>query len=119
MNERLLSFFENPNSLIKSTLLAIREMIMNSNLMIKETIKYGMPCYVIDHKPICYVWIDRKSSIPYILFVDGKKLHHPVLQSGTRKKMKVLLIDPSNEIPSQLIDEILTSAVTLKLGQIK
>ncbi len=69
---------------------------------------------------MCYLWRDKKSNEPYILMVEGKHLHHPKLEKGDRKRMKILRIDPNKDIDIELIHLILEKALDLyRNGQIK
>ncbi|OHX65171.1 hypothetical protein NH26_01790 [Flammeovirga pacifica] len=100
----------------KSCYLALRSIIIDANPKIEETIKYSMPCFCIEKKPLCYLWKDKKTEEPYILFVDGKLLQHHKLESGTRKKMKVLPINPNQDLDLVLIQDILKMAIDLKIN---
>lgn len=101
----------------KSCLLALRTIILNSHTDISETVKYAMPCFTYSGKPICYLWIDKVTYEPYVLFVDGKKLSHPKLETGTRKRMKILRIDSQKDIPARTLKAILKEALQLKASE--
>ncbi|MCI5054495.1 MAG: DUF1801 domain-containing protein, partial [Flavobacteriales bacterium] len=85
---------EEPN---KSCLLALRSIILKQNSRINETVKWGMPCFCIEKKPFCYLWVDKKTHEPYILMVEGKNLDHPSLEMGTRAKMKIFRVNPQED----------------------
>ena len=85
--------------------------ILQSKAEISETTKYGMPCFCIGKKPILYLWADKKSSYPYILFVDGRLLDHPSLESGNRSRMKTLPVDPNKNMPINLINKLLREII--------
>ncbi len=72
-----------------------------------------MPCFCFGKKAICYLWKDKKSNIPYILFVDGNRLNHVLLESGDRARMKILWVDANQDIPIQDILDVLNSAIYL------
>lgn len=101
---------EEPN---KSCLLALRDIILGQDEEITETVKYGMPCFCYRQKMFCYLWVDKKSKRPYILFVEGKRLNHPELKSEGRARMKVLHIDPEIDMPIELIVLLLNNALDL------
>ena len=61
----------------------------------------------------CYLWIDKKTNEPYILMVEGKHLNYPELEEGDRKRMKVLRIDPNQDLPLKIIETILQKALEL------
>jgi hypothetical protein len=113
MNEQLHNFFlsqEEPN---KACLLALRSIILMQDQHITETQKYGMPCFCYKKKMFCYLWTDKKTSQPYILFVEGKHLDHPELESGDRARMKILRVDPNKDLPLRTIESILKMALDL------
>ncbi len=108
---------EEPN---KSCFLALREIIIAAHSEINETIKYGMPCFYFKNKSMCYLWKDKKSNEPYILFVEGKLIEHPKLEQGDRKRMKVLPTLADKDLELDIIVEVLQIAVQLYVsGKIK
>lgn len=89
-----------------SCFLALRDIILRYDEAISETKKYGMPCFVYKNKALCYFWSDKKTNEPYILFVDGTLLDHSALETGDRKRMKILRIDPTKDIDVSLLGEL-------------
>lgn len=68
----------------------------------------------------CYLWTDKKTDEPYILFVEGKHLAHPELEVGKRSKMKILKINPNTDLPLPTIKLLLNNALNLyRNGTIK
>jgi hypothetical protein len=108
---------EEPN---KSCLLALRSIILNQDINITETRKYGMPCFCYKKKMFCYLWTDKKTQEPYILMVEGRFLDHPKLEIGKRSRMKIFRVDPNKDLPVKAITSILNTAVDLyRKGVIK
>lgn len=108
---------EEPN---KSCLLALRNIILEQDLAVTETMKWGMPCFCFKKKMFCYLWTDKKTHQPYLLFVEGKHLHHPQLETGQRARMKIFRVDPEEDLPLDIIQLLLTKAIDLyKNGTIK
>ncbi|WP_343509906.1 DUF1801 domain-containing protein [Algoriphagus sp. SE2] len=97
----------------KSCLLALRSIILSKGEGITETKKYGMPCFCFQGKAFCYLWTDKITNEPYILFVEGKALDHPMLESGDRKRMKIFRINSSSDLPRNEIEIILNDALEL------
>lgn len=100
----------------RSCFLAMRQLAASFHPDLAETLKYGAPCFVLGGKPFCYLWKDRKTDHPYFLMVDGKHLDHPKLEAGDRKKMKILRVDPNKDLEVEVITEVLSSAIQLRLG---
>ena len=72
-----------------------------------------MPCFCYRNKMFCYLWVDKKTNEPYILFVEGKYLDHPKLESGTRSRMKILRINPAKDLPLKFIKTMLKQSLDL------
>ncbi|WP_416866423.1 MAG: DUF1801 domain-containing protein [Imperialibacter sp.] len=101
---------EEPN---KSCLLALRSIILAQDTNLTETQKWGMPCFCFRKKMFCYLWTDKKTEEPYILFVEGKYLDHPKLEAGERSRMKVFRVSPNEDLPVETIEALLNSALDL------
>ena len=104
----------------RSCLLALRNLILEVDKNVSETQKWGMPCFMYRKKMFCFLWTDKKTNEPYILFVEGKYLDHPKLEQGNRSRMKILSIDPNKNIPVNTITLLLNDALNLyKNGTLK
>ena len=104
----------------KGCLLTLRAIILAEDGNLYETKKYGMPCFCYRNKMCCYLWVDKKTDEPYILFVEGKYLNHPGLEIGKRSRMKIFKVDPNKDLPITTIRRILKKAVDLyRNGTIK
>lgn len=101
---------EEPN---KGCLLALRRLILKQDQNITETQKWGMPCFCFKKKMFCYLWTDKKTNEPYILFVEGKHLEHPNLEMGDRSRMKIFRIHPNKDLPVNTIELLLNKALNL------
>ena len=120
MIEKLHNYYLNKAEPNNSCLLALRNIIIKLDVNINETQKYGMPCFCYGKKMFCYLWTDKKTTDPYILFVEGKHLSHPKLEEGNRSRMKILRINPNKNLPLKTIESILQKALNLyKEGIIK
>ena len=111
LNEDFYFTKEEPN---KSCLLALRDIIKKQDENITETTKYGMPCFCYKTKMFVYLWVDKKTTEPYILFVDGDKISDPVLETGKRAKMKIYRIDPKKDIPIEKLNGLLQMALNVR-----
>lgn len=104
----------------RSCLLALRQLILEQDCEVSETTKYGMPCFCFKNKMFCYLWVDKKSTNPYVLFVEGKYLEHPKLEKGGRARMKTFLVDPNQDLPHTTLVLLIKAAIDLyKAGVIK
>ena len=109
----ILDFYLNQPEPNKSCLMGLRELIIQFDSEISETVKYGMPCFTFKNKALCYLWTDKKTRDPYILMVDGNLINHPALETGDRARMKILRIDPTKDLPVEDIHEILKAGIQI------
>jgi hypothetical protein len=114
MKSNASSFYLDQPEPNRSCLLALRDIILAHNSHISETVKYGMPCFVYGKKALCYLWQDKKTKEPYVLFVDGNKMDHPELESGDRARMKIFRVDANADIPIKTLHELLELAIELQ-----
>lgn len=120
MIRELDNYYINKEEPHKSCLLALRDIVLEQDAEVTETMKWGMPCFCFKKKMFCYLWTDKKTKEPYILFVEGKHLHHPKLETGQRARMKVFRVDPTKDLPLDTINLLLQQALALyKNGTIK
>ena len=98
---------------IRGCLLTLRDIILSQDREVSETRKWNMPCFCYKEKMFCFLWIDKKSNLPYILFVEGKHLNEPLLKTQKRSRMKALYLDPCKDIPLELIAHLLTVSLDL------
>jgi len=97
---------------LRSCLLSLRDIILQSNSEITESWKYGMPFFCLHKKMFCYLWV-RKPDVPYIGIVEGRNISHPRLIQEKRSRMKILLVDPTKDLPVKTINVILKKAARL------
>lgn len=73
----------------------------------EESWKWSLPSYSYRGKHFCYIWIDKKTKMPYIGFKNSHLVEHPELILGNRKLFKTYMIDPSKDIDIQTLNEIM------------
>lgn len=118
--ENIANFYIQQDEPNRSCFLAMREILLQSDTEVEETIKYGSPCFVYRDRAFCYLWKDSKTNAPYFLLVEGKRLSHPMLEAGDRKRMKILRVSPIEDLPIEVINAVLEEALQLyKSGTIK
>lgn len=110
MNQK---FYMEKNEPNRSCLLALRDIILNQDADISETTKYGMPCFLFKKRMFCYLWEDKKTQEPYLLVVEGNRLSHPRLEQGSRARMKIFRVNPTEDLPMTDIQNVLNSALDL------
>ncbi len=99
---------------VKSCMLFLRAHLINYDKNISEHLKYGMPFYYYNNKMFCYLWQSKLHAHPYIGFVNGNKINHPELLQEKRSRMKILLVNPSKDIPVKKINALLKLAVAVQ-----
>lgn len=105
------NFFLKQEEPSKSCLLFLRAYILSRSEDVTEHWKYGLPFYYHKDKMWCYLWMHKKHKMPYVGFVDGDKLNHKDLLQEKRARMKILLINPSNDIPLKKLNSIFKEAM--------
>jgi hypothetical protein len=95
----------------RSTLLALRDIVLALDPHITPEWKYKLPFFYYKGKMFCYLWVHKKFRQPYISFVHSEELSHPLLLLEKRAKMKILLIDPDEDIPVELLQEFLQTSL--------
>ena len=114
------NFYLHQDEPTKGTLLALREIILEQDKDVTNAWKYGMPFFCYKGKMFCYLWFHKKYKQPYIGIVEGNRFDEPFLIQEVRSRMKIMLLDPNEDLPLQTIENILQKAINLyKTGLIK
>jgi len=107
------NFYLEKEEPIQSCLLALRSIILNYNKDFEPLWKYRLPCFMYQGQIFCYLWVDRKTQFPYIAVGKGVQIEHPDLVQGNRTFVKLLYINPEEDIPIDTIQEIFDRAMEL------
>ena len=97
-----------------SCMLGLRDIILGIDKDITAEWKYKLPFFYHKGKMLCYLWIHKKYKQPYIGFVDGNLLTDEDLLVEKRAKMKILLIDPEEDLPIDKINILLKNVLHFK-----
>ena len=111
MLSRIEEYFDAQEEPVKSCLLSLRAIILQTSVEVEEYWSYGMPFYRIHRKRFCYLRKDMKTGRPYIGIVNGSKVVHPKLVKENRSRMKVLYVDPTSDLPVNEIQNIIDQAI--------
>lgn len=104
------NWYLNKEEPVRSCFQALRTWLLSFDENITEAWKYRMPFFYFKGKMFCYLWIDKKTKLPYLGIVEGGKIDHHLLVKGKRSRMKVLYFDPHKDLPVTEISSILKSA---------
>ena len=104
-------FYLNQDEPNKDCFQLLRELILGYNENITNAWKYRMPFFCYKGKMFCYIWTHKKTQQPFIGFVEGKRMTHPMLTFEDRARIKIMLIDPEQDLPVKEIKLILKIAV--------
>ena len=99
MINELEAFYINKEEPVRGCLLAMRSFILSYHEDMSESWTHRMPMFRYKGKLFCYLWVDRKSHLPYIGIYKGIDIDHPKLDLGNRNKMKILTLNPEKDIP--------------------
>lgn len=98
---------------ILGCLLAMRQVILEQDELVWETVKYGAPCFMYKKRMFTYLMVEKKTNSPYILVVEGNRIEHPNLDQGDRKRMKVFRVNAEEDLPIDDIRLVLKMALDL------
>jgi len=107
-------FYYRQTGAVRETLLVMRDLILSRDPAITEQWKYNMPFFYFHGKMFCYLRINRQSGQPYLSMFDGKFIEHPLLQQESRKRMKILPLDPESDLPVEAITWILDRGLEIQ-----
>ncbi|KAF2517554.1 DUF1801 domain-containing protein [Flavobacterium salilacus subsp. salilacus] len=107
------NYFLTKEEPVKGCLLFLRNHIVNFDKAITEELKYGMPFYLYNGKMCCYLWVHKKHGFPYLGIVEGNKVIHNRLLVEKRARMKILLINPEEDIDVEAINDVLNQMTAL------
>jgi len=107
------NFYLQHSDPVKSCLLALRTIILNSDKNITAEWKYRMPMFCYKGKMLCYLWVHKTSHQPYLGIVDGKLIDHPALIMEKRARMKIMLFNADRDLPIIAIEEVLNKALQI------
>ena len=104
----------------KSCFLALQQIILSQDKEVTNVLKYGMPFFCYKGKMFCYLWHHKTYKLPYIGIVEGKYFDEAYLIQEKRARMKIMLIDPSVDLPIEAINNLLQKALNLyRTGKVK
>jgi hypothetical protein len=101
----------------KSCLLALKAIVLHQHPEMTTAWKYGMPFFCFKSRMFCYLWVHKKTGQPYLGFVEGKHLHHPLLIQEKRARMKIMLFDAETDLPIETITHLLQEMITLYINR--
>ena len=118
--KQLDDFYLKQDEPVKGLFLALRKIILKQDPEITHVLKYGMPFFCYKGKMFCYLWIHKKHKQPYIGIVEGKHFDESFLLQETRSRMKIILLNPDEDLPLEQIERGIQKALNLyKSGIIK
>ena len=114
------NFYLQQKEPVRGCYLALREIILSQDENVTNEYKYGGSFFCYHGKMFCYLWFHKKLKVPYIAFVEGNKLESPLLIQENRSRIKILLLDPNEDLPISTITNLLGQALNLyRTGEIK
>ncbi|WP_431165569.1 DUF1801 domain-containing protein [Tenacibaculum halocynthiae] len=106
-------FYFDKEEPVKGCLLALKNIIQTYNKEFISKWYYKLPCFMYKNKLFCYLWVDKKTQFPYIAIGRGVEIEHPDLVQGNRTFVKLLYINPNEDIPINKIYQIFDMALKL------
>ena len=100
-------FYDKQEEPLKSTYLALRDTILKQDENITQSLKYGLPFFSYKGKMFCYLWFHKKFKQPYISMVEGHLYNEPFMLLEKRARMKIMLVNPNEDLPIEQIEAII------------
>jgi hypothetical protein len=105
-------FYSHQPEPLQSCLLALRGLILAQNEQLTPSWKWNVPFFDYKGRYLFYLSpTHKKLKQPYLGVVNGNKLSHPALLAEERTQIRILPIDPTQDLPVALIQEILQQAM--------
>jgi hypothetical protein len=101
---------------VRSCLMALRQIVLDQNTDVSEAWKYRMPFFCYKDKMFCYLWVEKKTGLPYLGIVEGGSIDHPGLIQEARSRMKIIRFDPVRDLPVDTIRDILDRVLSLYIN---
>lgn len=95
----------------QSCMIYLRSWLQEQGL--EEIYKFNTAFYQYNGKMFCYMSVRSKDKQLYLGFVKGHKMKHPSLQQEGRKQIKVIYLNPENDLPIKTLHEIVKLAKKL------
>lgn len=105
-------YFQQQEEPIAGCLFSLRNYLLHYHPDLQEAWKYRMPFYCYKGKMCCYLWVHRQYNKPYLGIVEGKRLDDPELLQEKRSRMKILLIEPGEDLPIEKISSLLEKVIS-------
>ena len=113
MTENTDQFYQKLQEPVRSTMLAMKTIILQQDPEITHVLKYGMPFFCYRKKMFCYLWTHKKYRKPYLGLVEGSHFDEPFLLSEKRSRMKIMILDPTTDLPIDSIKTLINKAIDL------
>jgi hypothetical protein len=107
------TFYDQQPEPLKSTLLALKAVILAQDADITHEWKYGMPFFCYKGKMFCYLWVQKKTGQPYLGLVEGKHFDQPFLLQEKRSRMKIYLLHAEEDLPIDTLEALVNQALVL------
>ncbi|WP_373514515.1 DUF1801 domain-containing protein [Persicitalea sp.] len=107
------NYFMQQEEPVRGCFLALHEIILAQDENLATAWKWQMPVFYYKKKMFCYLFFHKKYKLPYLALVEGRQLDHPALLAENRTRIKIMLIDPTKDLPMETIEEVLQQALAL------
>ena len=101
MNAELENYYLKQNEPFRGSLFALKQIIMGVSDHITHERKYQIPFFCYKGKKIGFLWMNRKKLI--LGFVTDKRILPQVAGIRQKDQMEMIQIDPTADLPKELI----------------
>ncbi|WP_077133944.1 DUF1801 domain-containing protein [Spirosoma montaniterrae] len=106
------NFYASLPDATQSCLLALRDLILAQSERLTPAWKWNTPFFDYKGRYLFYLSArHKKLDCPYIGVVNGNEFDHPALTLGNRAQIKIMFINPEEDLPVEQITEVLQLAM--------
>ncbi len=114
------NFYLQQKEPLRSCYLALRQIILSQDDEVTNEWRYGSSFFYYKGKMFCYLWFHKKRKQPYLALVEGKYFDETFLLQENRSRIKIMLLDPNEDLPITILNNLLQKAIDLyRTGAIK
>lgn len=114
------NFYLQQKEPLRSCYLALRQIILSQDDEVTNEWRYGSSFFYYKGKMFCYLWFHKKRKQPYLALVEGKYFDETFLLQENRSRIKIMLLDPNEDLPITILNNLLQKAINLyRTGVIK
>ena len=91
----------------REVMLVVRDYLRAAPYGFEEKYKWDTPTYYAGGRYVCYLYYRPKARRAYLGFGRAAGIAHPLLLAEGRAQIRILVLDPGEDVPLRAIGEVL------------